>query len=277
MSRIFLGVGSYTFSFACGTNARIIPPHPMNAFDLADRAADLGLSVVQIADNVPLNKLTEEELILLNKRCRERGVRLETGFRGMEPAQLAEAIEITRITGSHLMRCVIDRPGFQPTVAEIKQIIRNVLPRLKELDITLGIENHDRFYSSEYLEIIEAANDPHVGMILDTVNSLANEESIDSVLDNLARYAVSFHAKDYTIKRRSGEMGFVITGACAGTGHLDIPGIMTRIRKETNRDLSVILESWMESLPGTEETIRQEYEWAISGLAYLRKCLQMPE
>ena len=84
-----------------------------------------------------------------------------------------------------------------------------------------------------------------------------------------------FHAKDYVIHRRLGEMGFVITGAPAGKGNLNIPSILRRISQNFSNSFSIILESWMESLPTLEDTLIQEDLWAKEGITYL-KSLTIP-
>ncbi|RGZ01210.1 sugar phosphate isomerase/epimerase family protein [Clostridium sp. AM58-1XD] len=273
MNKTRLGISSYTFPFACGTNKRLRPAEPLTPFTLIDKAAAYGLSVVQIADNMSLDALSAPEVRRLKTYSQERGISLETGFRGIEPNRFMDRIQLTRQLDSHLMRCVIDTPSFQPSISEVCAILKAIIPVLNEYNIVLGIENHDRFYSHEFAEIIETVGSRHVGIILDTANSLAREEPIGQVLGCLAKYTVCFHVKDYIIRRRNGEMGFVITGAPAGDGRLDIPYILQRLRKEAPCDFSTILESWMESLPGLEETLKQEEAWADQGVTFLKSFL----
>ena len=273
MNKTRPGISSYTFPFACGTNKRLRPAEPLTPFTLIDQAVAYGLPVVQIADNMPLETRSTTEIRRLKLYSQERGISLETGFRGIEPDRFMSRIRLTNLLESHLMRCVIDTPSFHPSISEVCSILKEVVPALKEYKIVLGIENHDRFYSREFADMIETVGSRHVGIILDTANSLANEESIGQVLDSLAKYTVCFHVKDYTIRRRNGEMGFVITGAPAGKGRLDIPYILKRLKKEAPGDFSTILESWMESQPDPEETLNQEKSWADEGVAFLKSIL----
>ena len=48
-----LGISSYTYTWAVGVPGSM-PPKPLSAYDLVDKAFNLGLGVVQIADNLPL-------------------------------------------------------------------------------------------------------------------------------------------------------------------------------------------------------------------------------
>ena len=52
-----LGISSYTFSWAVGIPGYPQPLQPLTALALLDRASELGVGVVQIADNLPLDAL----------------------------------------------------------------------------------------------------------------------------------------------------------------------------------------------------------------------------
>lgn len=270
-----LGISSYTYPFSCGTNKRIIPLNPFTPWDIIDKAVALQVPIVQIADNLPLEALSLPELKQLKDYAYKNHITLETGFRGLDPDHLFKGLEITKALDSHLIRFVIDKPGFQPSPETVAAILKSALPYLETNKITLGVENHDRFYSHQFAQIMTSVRHPHVGIILDTANSLSKEESVDLVLDHLAPFIVGFHAKDYVIHRRLGEMGFVITGAPAGKGNLNIPSILRRISRNFSNSFSIILESWMESLPTLEDTLIQEDLWAKEGITYL-KSLTIP-
>ena len=53
-----LGIGSYTYGWAIGVSGHA-PERPMGALDLLERAAELGVGLVQVADNLPLHRLCE--------------------------------------------------------------------------------------------------------------------------------------------------------------------------------------------------------------------------
>ena len=56
-----LGVGSYTFVWAVGVPGFEQPQQPLTAAKLLELAAELGIGVVQIADNLPLDRLSGAE------------------------------------------------------------------------------------------------------------------------------------------------------------------------------------------------------------------------
>ncbi len=269
MARTTLGIGSYS-----------MPIHvrhgKMNAFDIVDIAREKELKVVQIADNISLSKLSMEELETLRGKAKLYGITLETGLRGIMPENLERHIELTHALDSHLLRAVIDAKDFQPTKDEIHSILKKIQPKLEEYDITLGIENHDRFYSDEFKEIIRKLKSKHFGIVLDTANSLSKEEPISSVLDNLAPYSVCFHIKDYKIIRNPYGMGLLITGTPAGKGRLDIPGIIKRLEGEAQSDFSSIIEFWIDEEKTLDDSLEKEDRWLDESIRYMKGNCNLP-
>ena len=79
-----LGLGTYAYAWAIGIKG-YPPPTPMGAIAFAQRAAQLGLRVVQIADNLPLHKLSEIEIDFLQREMHALGLQVEVGTRGIAP------------------------------------------------------------------------------------------------------------------------------------------------------------------------------------------------
>ena len=59
MNMFRLGISSYTFAWAIGVPGHPTPS-PLSAFDLLERAAEYGVGVLQIADNLPLDRMSDE-------------------------------------------------------------------------------------------------------------------------------------------------------------------------------------------------------------------------
>ncbi|MDR1316588.1 MAG: sugar phosphate isomerase/epimerase [Spirochaetales bacterium] len=265
-----LGIGSYSYPFAAGQNKRFLPEKPLTALDLINKAVTHNVKVVQLADNLYLQNLTDGQLDAISCQAQQNGISLETGLRGILPDNLARHIYLSRRLGSRLLRCVIDASGYEPDVREICGAFTALLPALHETGITIGIENHDRFFAREFAEIIETVGDKHVGIVLDTVNSFSKEERPHEVLDILAPYAVCFHVKDYTIRRRTDAQGLVVTGTVAGEGRLNIPSMLDVLRERAPRDFSTILEFWMEPAETLAATLAKEEHWVAESIKYLR-------
>jgi sugar phosphate isomerase/epimerase len=263
-----LGVGSYTYTWAVGVPGHQ-PTKPMGAGDLVRKANAAGLHCAQIADNLPLEELTTEERHQLAELAQGRRVAIEVGARRMTPDHLARMIDVAAFFGSHVLRFVLDGPGYTPTVDEAVHVVREALPRLREAGVKLAIENHDRLAAAEFLEIVKETDEDQVGICLDSVNSLGAGESVREVTRVLAPHTLNLHLKDFTVRRVSHMMGFVVEGTPAGQGMLDVPRLLEEVGGH-GRCQSAILELWTPPESTPEKTIATEARWAEESLRYLK-------
>ena len=263
-----LGLSSYTYTWAVGVPGHL-PPRPLSALDLVDRAASAGLTCVQIADNLPLDLLTTVEANTLRTHSAARGVAVEVGARGLTPDRLAAHVDIAVFYRSPILRFVIDGPGYEPPPDEIVAVIRDGLPRLREAGVRLALENHDRLEARTFREIVRATDEGQVGICLDSVNSMGAGEGLAEVVATLAPLTINLHLKDFTIERVSHKMGFVVEGAPAGKGRLRIPWLLGEVSRH-GRCQSAILELWTPPADSTEATIEREALWAEESLRFLK-------
>lgn len=263
-----LGVGSYTYTWAVGVPGHL-PERPLGAGDLVRRANAAGLHCVQIADNLPLEKLTAEERHELAELAQSRRVAVEVGACRMTPDHLARMIDVAAFFGSHVLRFVLDGPGYSPSADEAMQVVREALPRMREAGVKLAIENHARLAAAEFLEIVKGTDEDQVGICLDSVNSLGAGESVREVTRVLGPHALNLHLKDFTVRRATHGMGFVLEGAPAGQGMLDIPGLLEQVRAHGHCH-SAILELWTPPESTPEKTVATEARWAEESLRYLK-------
>lgn len=263
-----LGLGSYGLAWAIGVPGFPVAA-PLDAFGLVGRAADWKLGVVQIDDNLPLDRLPRRELASLRTLADRAGVALEVGMRGLVEDAVGRHLEVAGTLGSALLRAVIDAPGFEPAPDEVVVILRRLVPELERAGVTLAIENHDRFPSAALAEMVRAAESPRVGICLDTVNSFGALEGPAVVVEHLGPLTVNLHLKEFTVRRAGHKMGFAVEGAPAGQGRLDIPWLLARLRA-MGRHPNAILEQWVPPEEDVERTVAKELEWAEQSLAYLR-------
>ncbi len=270
-----IGISSFTFPFACGVHPLQKPQKPFEPIDIILKAKELDADCVQYGDNMPLEDYSDEYLEFLGKKASELGITLEMGMREARPERLLRYIDIAKLTRSKLIRCILDGVNgtYEPTEDEVCGSISKILPSLIENDIILGIENHDRLLADDYARIAERINDPHVGLIVDTTNSLSTEEPTKEVLVKMAPYCVCLHVKDYKIHRANSGMGLIIVGECPGKGRQDIPFAIDTAKRLSGRDFNLILESWMEPCATLEESLKQENEWASYGVKYLKSLV----
>ena len=263
-----LGIGTYTYTWAVGVPGHL-PKSPLSATALVRKANAAGLHCVQIADNLPLEELSTEQRHELAEFADSRRVAIEVGARRMTPDHLARLIDVAAFFGSHVLRFVIDGPGYEPSLDDVTGVIREALPRLREAGVRLAIENHDRLLAEELREIVKGTDEEQVGICLDSVNSMGAGEAVREVAQTLAPYTLNLHLKDFTVRRASHMMGFVVEGTPAGQGMLDIPGLLGVIR-EHGRCQSAILELWTPPESTPEKTIATEARWADESLHYLK-------
>jgi sugar phosphate isomerase/epimerase len=275
--KTLLGVGSYAFAWSIGVPGYPAPSQPMDARAFVVRAADLGVRRAQIADNLPLERLSSAELDALERLARELGIAVEVGTRGIAPVHLRAFLALARRFGSPIVRVVVDTAAHHPDPPEIVETLRGVLPDFAAADVILAIENHDRFKARTLADIVMALDSPHVGICLDTVNSFGALEGPDVVIETLGRFVVNLHVKDFSIRRADHNMGFVLTGTPAGAGMLDVPRVLERLYAH-GRTFSAILEQWLAPDATVDATIgtmpARESAWAVESVRYLRTLLE---
>ncbi len=265
-----LGLGSYGVAWNIGVPGYEQPSAPMDAFGLQRLADELDLSLVQYADNLPLDALSSEEQAQLRDEAQARKISIEVGTRGIQTDHLHRWIELAVYFGSPILRVVVDTKAHHPDPDEVVALVRAALPALHQADIRLAIENHDRFKARTLAAIIEAVNDPHVGICLDTVNSFGALEGPDVVVAALGRHVVNLHVKEFTVRRVPHNMGFEVTGCPAGQGMLDVPWLLAALR---GKSFNAIIETWLAPDASMSATAATEIDWVRQSVAYLRTLI----
>lgn len=266
-----LGISSYTFSWAVGVPGHL-PEHPLRLADLIDMAHGYGLSLLQIGDNLPLDKLDMAEREEALRLLKAYQVQLEVGTRGLTDKQLAKYLDIAEFFGSPILRMVIDSDDYQPGEEEIVALIRRWIPELERRRICLAIENHDRFEAKTLARIMRRCASEQVGICLDTANSLGALEGVETVTNELVPYTVNLHIKDVAIRRLPSQLGFVVTGTPAGKGGIDVRWLIEKVR-HNGRMANCILEQWTPYEETIEKTMSLEKAGADESIAFLKAAL----
>lgn len=266
-----LGIGSYTYPWAVGVPGHP-PERPLSALDLLEKAAESGVHVLQVADNLPLDQLSASDLEAFERRASDVNVAIEVGTRGIAPAHLRTYLQLARRFKSPILRVVVDTAQHQADRAEVVTRFRAMLPEFEAAGVVLAIENHDRFTVRDLIGILQEVNSPALGICLDTVNSFGALEGPEAVVTGLAPWVVNLHVKDFTIFRAGHLMGFTIEGRPAGQGRLNVPWLLQQLR-EAGRDVNAILELWTPPEETLAATIAKEERWARHSLEYLRTLM----
>lgn len=267
-----LGLSSYTYTWAVGVPGAE-PAHPLGADRLIERAAELGATVVQLADNLPLHERSAAEVARVASAAHAAGMRLELGTRGTHPDHLRRYLALATAVDAKLLRVVVDRDDDHPSPQQVMQRFAPLAEEFRQAGVVLAIENHDRFRCAEMRWLIEALGREWCGVCLDTINSFGALEGPEVVIGTLAPVAVNLHVKDFAVMRAWHAMGFTIEGRPAGQGRLDIPSLLSAVAQH-NDDLTAVLELWTPPESALEDTIVKEQEWARSSVEFLRDALE---
>lgn len=268
-----IGISSWTYPWGIGVPGYARPAVPLDAFGLLDRASTLGVGVVQIADNLPVDALPSADLGRLAAAAAHAGITLELGTRGVEPPHLERYLELARCLGARLVRTLTHARGSTPDLSRAEGWLRETLPAYERAGITLALENYEEHRTEELASLVCRIGSPFFGLCLDTVNSLGALEVPAGVVRRLAPFAVNLHVKDFDIVRVPSMMGYMVLGRPAGKGRLDIPWLVDEVRRH-GRNPSVILEQWPPFADTLEGTIAIEAEWAEQSIRYLQSHIR---
>jgi sugar phosphate isomerase/epimerase len=261
-----LGISSFTYGWALHSRDA---GESLNEQDLVAQTIAFGLKCLQIGDNLPLHTFPPARLSALQKAAYNNNVRLEVGARGLTEHHFQRYLDIAASVQAPLLRFVIDEDNYAPGIDAIISILKNFVSHLRKYNVILGIENHDRLKATELVHIMEKISDEHVGICLDSVNSIGAGEGIEWVTEMLAPFTVNLHIKDFVIRRVSHNMGFTVAGAPAGHGMLDLSMVMDKVLKY-DRCQSAVLEQWVVPEKQLDETLKKEKQWATDGISYLK-------
>jgi sugar phosphate isomerase/epimerase len=261
-----LGISSYSFTWAVGVKGSL-PEKPFNEIDLLDAAEHLGLHLVQIADNMPVDSMSDDRRAALVEKANKLGISIEVGANQLTTARLERYIGIAEQMKSRILRFSIDGPDYKPQATEVISIVRNSLPELKKRGIILALENHERLFTHDFRKMMEAISSDAVGICLDCANSLGLGEGFHEVVSALAPYTVNFHLKEVFIKRKYHMMGFDIEGRPFGEGSLPLRWMLDQLPPSCK---TAILEQWTPPEDDLKKTVARERQWAEKSIGYLK-------
>ncbi len=154
-----LGLSSWTYPWAIGVPNFPRCENALDAFGLLDRATSLGIGVVQIADNLPVESLSRDALEELGRQATRRGIALELGTRGVEPEHLLRHLDLARRPGVKLVRTLTHTAGSTPDLNVAESWIREVLPDFARAGVVLALENYEKHTCGEFARMCAMIGD----------------------------------------------------------------------------------------------------------------------
>lgn len=180
-----LGLGSYAYRWAIGIKDRV-PAQPMTAFDVLDRAHGYGLQVVQYADNMPLDRLTEADHHKLYEIATERGIALELGTQSFNADEVSRYLTIGQRLHAKIMRVALDAEDAQVPVPALAEQLKPLLDKAEAAGMRIAIENHFNYPSPRMVDLLDTVSSPVLGVCLDVANSICAGEWPEETIRMLA-------------------------------------------------------------------------------------------
>lgn len=240
----------------------------LDVLDVMDYLRDLGTGSLQIGvDGWSLDRAHEARAT-----CESYDMRLEGIVRLPQPQNPADlerftrelrlgkeaGISIVRVAaGGRRYETFTDRAGFEAWLTSARRSVELAEPVARKLDMRLAIENHKDFEVHELLALLESLASPHVGVCLDTGNSLALLEDPMEVVRLLAPHTLTVHFKDIAVCPV--EDGFAMAEVPLGKGIFDLPGMIATIVSEAPK--AVFHLEMMTRDPLRIPCLREDY-WA---------------
>ena len=262
------GISSWCYPWSIGVNKGPQPKRKMTALELLNNAVELNVSLVQIADNLPLEHLSSSEIKDLAHFASENNIQIEVGTKGTEPEQLLRYLEIAITLKSPILRTLPALFGKKAVLTDVEQNVRSVLPQFEKANVVIVLENTEAFHADDYVKLIDRIDSPYFRICLDLANALGIMEGPEYVLDRLIPYCGNFHFKDVEITRSQTLMGFSVHGKPSGQGHIPFHKALKALN-ERNLHPSVIIELWPPFQENLDQTIKLEKEWVKESVNYM--------
>jgi 3-oxoisoapionate decarboxylase len=253
-----LGLSSFAYRWALETGR-------LDAFTLIDRASELGLQIVQYLHNLPLHDWSDSDLAALGRHASAKGITLQVGTHGLDPASMARYVEVARRCGAGMVRAT----AFGD-LAVAERALHDLQPTLRTTGVTVALENYYQTSAEDLAALVRRVDDPLVGVCLDTINSVGRFEEPARTVATLAPFTVCLHLKDGVT--RPADHGFEVVGTAVGDGMLDLPSLV-RMVWAAGRRPPVLIELWQERLADGAATVAAEEEKVVRSIAYAQRLI----
>jgi 3-oxoisoapionate decarboxylase len=129
--------------------------------------------------------------------------------------------------------------AFRTFADAAEHSLKLAAPIVARHGVLLAVENHKDWRSDELLALLKRAGNDHVGVCLDTGNSMALLEDPMETIEALAPRAFTTHVKDMGVDEY--REGFLLSEVPLGAGVLDLPRAV-RILRAARPGIRLVLE-----------------------------------
>ena len=144
-SDLKFGISSWTYPWSVGVANGPVPPSKLTVMDLLQKAISLDVKILQIADNLPLEKLSQTELLELRTAATANNISIEVGTKGINSEHLLNFLEIAKFLNSPVVRTLPGSINHKADLSEVEMSLRKVLPAYKKAGVVIVLENYEAF------------------------------------------------------------------------------------------------------------------------------------
>jgi sugar phosphate isomerase/epimerase len=235
-----LGLVIHSFAVrTAGDRNRPIDDRFSNPARFLDHAGSAGARGVQVG----LGALDDRAAGALRERARAASMYLEGIValpRNEADVERFEAeIRSAKRAGAEVVRTVMlmgrryetfaTAAAFQRFAETSTHSLGLAAPVVARQGVRLAVENHKDWRADELLAVLKRAGNDHVGVCLDTGNSIALLEDPMDVVEALAPRSFTTHFKDMALEEY--REGFLLSEVPLGTGILDLPRVVQTLRR----------------------------------------------
>ncbi len=220
-----------------------------NPLDFLDHCEKLGAGGMQIG----LGKRPEAFAARLRDLAKKRGLYVE-GIVSLpadagDVKRFEEEVQTAKNAGAAVLRTVVlgerryekfnDLETYKAFVKRGKASLHLAEPVVARLDMKLAVENHKDWRIDELLGLMKQLESKHVGICLDTGNSIALLEDPMEVVRAYAPWTMTTHMKDMGVAEYP--EGFLLAEVPLGEGILNLAAVVELLRK-TKPEVKLNLE-----------------------------------
>lgn len=260
-ARFRLGLDTYSYHIAAPV-WEPVPPEPLTLEAYLDRAAELGVEGLALADMRHLGRTDAQAVAELKAGAERRGLYVELGTGGVDVDHLRSVLRLGRELGGSVVRTFVSIGSTWATAQEYPQALKRVVQALRqvtgtceETGVALAIENHQDLTSRELAQLLDEVDHPLVGACWDTGNSLAVFEHPLKGLRNVADRTFTVHFKSYALLPHAGQAnpgGYVLVGVPVEHNRETLAETLALLaRRSPAEELHINVEAAVEYIPVT--------------------------
>jgi sugar phosphate isomerase/epimerase len=234
-----LGVVAYCYSIRMGAERKRGEAGLADPLALLEQCRRIGAGGMQFALGVRDKDYTAN----LRQKLEASGMYLEGIVRlpkdRSDVDRFAAEVRVAKEAGARVLRTVLlsgrryetfdSAAGFRKWRENAAASLGLAEPVAARLDVRLAVENHKDQRVGELLEVLKRLDSRHVGVCVDTGNSIALLEDPLEVVEAYAPWAFSTHMKDVVVEEY--EDGFLLAEVPLGEGILDLKKIVAVLRR----------------------------------------------